>query len=48
MPTEQRIRISLLIEKMYGQKTFSERLGMEDVSTFHGKRIIKEEEKKLC
>lgn len=48
MPTDQRIKISLLLEKMHGQQEFSGRLGIEDVSTFHGKRIVKEEEKKQC
>lgn len=48
MPTDQRIKISLLLEKMHGQQEFSQRLGIEDVSTFHRKRIVKEEEKKSC
>ena len=40
---EQRIRLSLLIEKMSGQNAFSKRLGLEDKSLFHGECIRKEE-----
>lgn len=47
MPIEQRIRMCLLIERMHEYKTYSERLGLVDVSKFHGK-IMKEEKKKRC
>lgn len=39
MTVEQRIRRIILIEKMYEQEEFSERLGLENRSRFHGKRI---------
>lgn len=39
MTVEQRIRRIILIEKMYEQEKFSERLGLENRSRFHGKRI---------
>ena len=41
MTVERRIRMSLLAEKMKKQKEYSERLGLEDVSVFHGKDISK-------
>lgn len=34
MSVKERIRRCLLIEKMYKLKEYSERLGLEDVSTF--------------
>lgn len=43
----QRIRMIILIEKMNKQKQFSEKIGIENISTFHGV-IIKEEEHKSC
>jgi len=48
MTVEQRIRTCLLIEKMQKQKDFSEKLGLEDRSEFHGKRINGEEEYCTC
>ena len=48
MPIEQRIRMCLLIEKMQEQKVYSEKLGLEDISKFHGKRINEEEERITC
>lgn len=48
MPVEQRIRRCLLVEKMNAQKAYSERLGLEDRSRFHGKTIYGEEENKIC
>lgn len=39
MTVEQRIRRIIIIEKMYEQEEFSERLGLENRSRFHGKRI---------
>ena len=48
MPIEQRIRMCLLIEKMQEQKVFSEKLGLENISKFHGKRMDGEEEKQIC
>ena len=44
MSIEQRIRLSLLIEKINGQKVFSKKLGLENKSLFHGERVGKEEE----
>lgn len=41
MTTERRIRMSLLAEKIKKQKEYSEKLGLEDVSVFHGKDITK-------
>ncbi len=43
MTIEQRIRMCLLIEKMHEQKSCSEKLGLEDMSKLHGKRINGEE-----
>lgn len=48
MTTEQRIRVCLLAEKMNAQKSFSEKLGLEDLSKLHGKRITMEEENEIC
>lgn len=39
MTVERRIRMSLLIEKMSNQKSFCERLGIENASTFRRKKI---------
>ena len=35
----RRIRKSLLIEKIHQQEKYSKKLGIEDFSEFHGKRI---------
>ena len=43
MLVEQRIRISILIEKMNENKKYCERLGLENVSRFHGERVQKGE-----
>lgn len=48
MPIEQRIRMCLLIEKMKAQKVYSEKLGLENLSKFHGKRISQEEGRMTC
>ena len=48
MTIEQRIRRCLLIEKMYEHKVYSEKIGLEDMSKFHGKRINGEEKSKTC
>ena len=48
MTVEQRIRTCLLIEKMHEQKAYSEKLGLENISKFHGKRINEEEERITC
>lgn len=48
MTVEQRIRTCLLIEKMKKQKDFSQKLGLEDRSAFHGKRISREEGNHTC
>lgn len=47
MTVEQRIRMCLLIEKIYKQKEYSEKIGLEDISKFHGERIGREE-KEIC
>ena len=46
MSVKKRIRMCLLIEKMLEQKEFAEQLGMEDVSTFRGKKVGRKEGKK--
>ncbi len=47
MNIRERIRLCILIEKMNEQKTYSEKLGLENKSKFHGK-LIKKEREKLC
>lgn len=47
MTVEQRIRMCLLIEKIQKQKEYSEKLGLEDISRFHGEKVDKEE-RTLC
>lgn len=42
MTVEQRIKICLLIEKMNRQKSYSKKLGLENVSKF----MMKESERK--
>lgn len=39
MTIAERIRTCMLIEKMIEQKEYSERLGLENRSRFHGKEI---------
>lgn len=39
MGVEQRIKTCRLLEKMKMQEAYSKRLGLEDVSTVHGKQI---------
>ena len=39
MTIGERIRTCMLIEKMIEQKEYSERLGLENRSRFHGKEI---------
>lgn len=46
MRVEQRIRRCILIDKMNAQKDFSKKLGLENISKFHGERIVGEEVKK--
>lgn len=46
MEVEQRIRRCLLIDKMNTQKDFCKKLGLENISKFHGERIVGEEVKK--
>ncbi len=48
MPVEQRIRMCLLIDKMETQKDYSKKLGLENFTTFHGKKISGEEENSEC
>ena len=42
---KERIKMSILLEKMYRHKSYSEKLGLEDVSRFHGRRIQREEKR---
>ena len=48
MPVEQRIRLCLLLEKMYVRKEYSEKLGLEDKTKFHGEQLHGEEGKSVC
>lgn len=48
MPVEQRIRLCLLIEKINENKEYSEKLGLEDKTTFHGAWIHEEEGETIC
>ena len=48
MSIKERIRFSLLIERMNKHSSYSKKLGLENKSTFHGERIKKEEENKPC
>ena len=48
MPIEQRIRLCLLIEKLTKKKEYGQKLGLEDTSRFHGKRIGGEKGEKQC
>ena len=45
MTIEERIRTCMLIEKMFEQKEYSERLGLDNQSRFHGKKIKEREER---
>ncbi len=45
---EQRIRMIILLEKMFKQKSYSEKLGIEDISKFHGELIEREESEQIC
>ena len=40
MSVEQRVRTCRLLEKMQVQKKYTERLGLKNVSTFHGKQYL--------
>ncbi len=42
MSTEQRIQICRLLEKAEGQELYSRKLGIENSSTFHGRKITYE------
>ena len=44
----QRIRVVILLEKMLKQKSFSEELGIEDISKFHGEYLEREEREDIC
>lgn len=46
MTPEQRINICRLIEKMELHKIYCEKIGLKNLSTFEGRRIEKEEEKR--
>lgn len=48
MTIEQRIKTCMLIEKIYGQTEYSERLGLENRSRFHGKNIEEKGGKNRC
>ncbi len=48
MPVEQRIRLCLLIEKIDAKKEYSEMLGLEDKSTFHGETIHDKKGETIC
>lgn len=50
MSVKERVRMCLLIEKIHKLKEYSERLGLEDVSTFNKKRVDSEEKggKETC
>lgn len=39
MTVDKRIRVCLLIERMNENKKLAEKLGVEDISKIHGKRI---------
>ena len=43
MSIKERIQISLLIERMNRNKSYSEKLGLENRSTFQGELINKKE-----
>lgn len=45
---KQRIRMIILLEKMTKQKSFSEKLGIKDISKFHGEYIEQEESEEVC
>lgn len=44
MTIEERIRAYLLLKKICEQKEYSERLGLENRTRFHGKTIEEREE----
>ena len=44
MTVKERIRTCMLIEKMCEQREYSERLGLENRTRFHGKTIEEREE----
>lgn len=39
MSIEQRIRVCRVLEKMEGLELYNKKLGIENSSTFHGRRI---------
>ena len=43
MSVKERVRMCLLIEKIHKLKEYSERLGLEDVSTWNQKSVDSEE-----
>ena len=48
MHVQQRIRLCLLLEKMYERKEFSEQLGLKDKTRFHGEEVHGEEGATKC
>ena len=39
MSVEQRVRICRLLEKIKVQEEYSKKLGVENLSTYHGKKL---------
>ena len=48
MTPEQRILRCLLLDKMYKDSVYAKKLGLEDRTTFMGKRIQEIQEEKKC
>ena len=48
MPVEERIRLCRLIEKIDAKKEYSETLGLEDKTTFHGEKIHDKKGETIC
>ena len=42
MSVEQRVRICRLLEKIRFQEEYGKKLGVENLSTYHGKKLNKE------
>jgi len=47
MSIEKRILMCRLIEKMYEQKEYSQKLGIENRSVFRGEHMVRKEEE-IC
>ena len=48
MPVEKRIRMCILIERIYKNEEYSKLLGLEDKTIFHGERLHGEEGEEVC